>query len=97
MRRRTGRCGEGRSTESGRGDGQGDVEKEDQLRVGEEMDRAMWRRKISREWGRRRTGRCGEGRSAENGRGDGQGDVEKEDQLRVGEETDRAMWRRKIS
>ena len=27
--------------ESGRGDGQGDVEKEDQLRVGEETDRAM--------------------------------------------------------
>ena len=47
MRRRTGRCGEGRSAESGQGDGQGDVEKEDQLRVGEETDRAMWRRKIS--------------------------------------------------
>ena len=30
-----------------RGDGQGDVEKEDQLRVGEETDGAMWRRKIS--------------------------------------------------
>ena len=29
------KCGEGRSAESGRGDGQGDVEKEDQLRVGE--------------------------------------------------------------
>ena len=43
----TDRCGEGRSAESGRGDGQGDVEKEDQLRVGEETDRAMWRRKIS--------------------------------------------------
>ena len=26
---------------------EGDVEKEDQLRVGEETDRAMWRRKIS--------------------------------------------------
>ena len=57
------------------------MEKEDQLRVGEETDRAMWR----------------EERSDENGRGDGQGDVEKEDQLRVGEEMDRAMWRRKIS
>ena len=34
-------------TESERGDGQGDVEKEDQLRAGEETDRAMWRRKIS--------------------------------------------------
>ena len=58
------------------------MEKEDQLRVGEETDveKAMWR-----------------GRSAESGRGDGQGDVEKEDQLRAGEETDRAMWRRKIS
>ena len=31
----------------GPGDGQGDVEKEDQLRMGEETDRAMWRRKIS--------------------------------------------------
>ena len=72
------------------------MEKEDQLRVGEETDRAMWRRKMLRV-GEGRTGRCGEGRSAESGRGDGQGDVEKEDQLRVGEETDRAMWRRKIS
>ena len=73
------------------------MEKEDQLRVGEEMDRAMWRRKISLEWARRWTGRCGEGRSAESGQGDGQDDVEKEDQLRVGKETDRVMWRRKIS
>ena len=73
------------------------MEKEDQLRMGEETDRAMWRRKISLEWARRRTERCGEGRSAESGRGDGQGDVEKEDQLRVGKETDRVMWRRKIS
>ena len=45
-RRRAGRCGEGRSAESGRGDGQGDVEKEDQLRADEETGRAMWRRKI---------------------------------------------------
>ena len=34
-------------TESGRGDEQGNMEKEDQLRAGEETDRAMWRRKIS--------------------------------------------------
>ena len=33
--------------ESGQGGGQGDVEKEDQLRVGKETDRTMWRRKIS--------------------------------------------------
>ena len=33
--------------ESGRGDGQGDVEKEDQLRAGEKTDRTMWRRKIN--------------------------------------------------
>ena len=46
MRRWTGRCGEGRSAESGPGDGQGDVEKEDQLRAGQETDMAMWRRKI---------------------------------------------------
>ena len=41
------RCGEGRSAESWQGDGQGDVEKEDQLSVGEETDSEMWRRKIS--------------------------------------------------
>ena len=73
------------------------MEKGDQLRVSEETDRAMWRRKISLEGARRRTGQCGEGRSAESGRGDGQGDVEKEDQLRAGKETDRTMWRMKIS
>ena len=43
----TGRCEEGRSAENGRGDGQGDVKKEDHLRAGDETDRAMWRRKIS--------------------------------------------------
>ena len=42
---RTGRL-ENYWAESGRGDGQGDVEKEYQLRVGEETDRAMWRRNI---------------------------------------------------
>ena len=45
--RRTGRCGEGRSAENGRGDEQGDVEKEYQLRTGEETNRVMWRRKMS--------------------------------------------------
>ena len=46
------------------------MEKEDQLRVGKETDRAMWRRKINAESGCQETDRqvrCGEGRSAESG------------------------------
>ena len=76
------------------------MEKEDQLRVGEDdathcydvekEDQLRAGEETDRAMWRR-------ARSAESGRGDGQGDVEKEDQLRVGLETDRAMWRRKIS
>ena len=53
------------------------MEKEDQLRAGEETDRKMW---VTENKMERRMPMKFEMYLAESGRGDGQGDVEKEDQ-----------------